>query len=105
MINSEGALNFFTENLGTFVFTTVEDTVESYNEYETLRIEYDAEKYDLAETKKTMNPNSAVLALGIVRHTTALHCVHTTVHHCAPLPATQHRAKSCHTHATGFGAW
>jgi hypothetical protein len=35
-----GALNFFTENLGTFVYTTIEDTLQSYRDFQLVRLEY-----------------------------------------------------------------
>jgi len=49
-----GALNFFTENLGTLVYTTIEDTMASYRDYQMNRLEYDAERLEFDKASKTL---------------------------------------------------
>ena len=48
-----GALQFFTDNLSTLVFTTMEDTVESWREYEAKRLEFDAERHSITAMTET----------------------------------------------------
>lgn len=48
-----GALQFFTDNLSTLVFTTMEDTIESWREYETKRLEFDAERHSITAMTET----------------------------------------------------
>lgn len=49
-----GALNFFTENLSTLVYITIEDTMQSYREYQMNRLEYDAERIEFDKAAKTI---------------------------------------------------
>eukprot|EP00039_Didymoeca_costata_P012653 m.183332 g.183332 ORF g.183332 m.183332 type:complete len:193 (+) comp15542_c0_seq8:991-1569(+) len=51
-----GALNFFTENVGTFVFTTIEDTVASWRSFQEIRLEYDAERTEYEQAKQDPKP-------------------------------------------------
>eukprot|EP00040_Diaphanoeca_grandis_P044689 m.13265 g.13265 ORF g.13265 m.13265 type:complete len:457 (-) comp9663_c0_seq1:90-1460(-) len=47
-----GALQFFTDNLSTMVFTTMEDTLGSWQKYQAERLEYDAEKSALQHLRQ-----------------------------------------------------
>lgn len=54
-----GALQFFTDNLKTLVFTTMEDTLETWRKYETSRLEFDAERHSLETLRQ--NPKAGKL--------------------------------------------
>ena len=54
-----GALNFFTENLGTLVYTTIEDTMASYRDYQMNRLEYDAERLEFDKVRSVPPPTVA----------------------------------------------
>eukprot|EP00041_Stephanoeca_diplocostata_P023366 m.572617 g.572617 ORF g.572617 m.572617 type:complete len:425 (-) comp22273_c1_seq1:1694-2968(-) len=46
-----GTLKFFTDNMQTLVFTTIEDTLSTWNAYQAVRLEFDAEKQEILRLK------------------------------------------------------
>ena len=63
-----GALNFFTENLSTLVYITIEDTMQSYREYQMNRLEYDAERIEFDKVRGCQMLRCRTQLYSVVRH-------------------------------------
>lgn len=57
-----GAINFFVENVNTLTEKTMEDTLDSWREYETVRLAYDAERIEYERLQAAASPDKARLA-------------------------------------------